>query len=315
MTTKPLSEILNTTYPLVQAPMSWLTDAKLVAAVSNAGGLGILGPNAGQTTPVHGMEKHIHLMRQQIRQTRELTTKAFGINIVIEDEPATHMWGMLKLAFEEQIKYYAVVGTPNLDVYRQIKAHDGIILARPLTPSVENAQLAERYGADVFIATGFDEGGDLPGSHWGTFTVVPAIVDAVNIPVLAAGGITDSRGVKAVMALGADGVYMGTRFLVTKESPAALEIKEKIIKSTYRDLVEMSADRRSINTVAAKDYYDEYQNGYHTQEVDDEISRNGGARPGMLEGDLDQGVIFVNTGIDTIKDVPSVKGLIERVMG
>lgn len=314
MTTKPLSEILKTTHPLVQAPMSWLTDAKLVAAVSNAGGLGILGPNAGQTEPVHGMEKHTQLMRQQIRQTRKLTAKSFGINIVLEDEPATHMWGMLKLAFEEQIKYYAVVGEPNQDVYRQIKSHGGIILARPLTPTVENARLAEQYGADIFVATGFDEGGDLPNNHWGTFTVVPAIVDVINIPVLAAGGITDNRGVKAAMALGADGVYLGTRFLATQESPAALDVKEKIINSTYKDLVEMSSDRRSINTVAAANYYDQYQNSRNTQGIDSEISKNGGARPGMLEGEHDKGVIFVNTGIDTIKDIPSVRDLVERLM-
>lgn len=312
--TNRITDILETKYPFVQAPMNWLTDANLVAAVANAGGLGIFGPNPGLTTMIHGIENHIEQMRQQIHQARKLTNKEFGINILVEDEPAIHMNGMLKVAFEENIHYFAVVGEPNQNVYHKIKEHGGIIIARPLTPTVQNAQLAEKFGADIFVATGYDEGGILPQNGQGTFTVVPMIVDAVNIPVLAAGGINDRRAVKAAMDLGATGVYVGSRLLVANEAPTASSTKEKIVNGHFSDMGLVSHDQRSLLNKPMQQLatnYQLYNDGIKNDEI---ISKAGGLLPGMRLGKIDTGVISTNTGIDLIKKQTSVQQIIKELM-
>lgn len=315
---KSIVEILKTKYPLIQAPMSWITDAKLVAAVSNAGGLGVLGPNAGQssvsTDPIETLER----MRAEINKTKSLTRNSFGINIILEGEEVDRknpfLEGLLRVSLEENIKYYITVGEINESVFNLIKQHNGVIIHRPLTPTVEKMKLAESLGVDVLVATGFDEGGVIPSRSWGTFTVVPVMADAVKIPVLAAGGINDQRGVRASFALGAQGVYIGTRFIATKESPAAEGVKVKIAQSGYDDMVEISGTQRSIKTKKALAYASEYTNQLNNGNMDKEIRLNGGLRPGMLEGNFENGIISVNTGIDLIKSIPTVSELIEKIM-
>lgn len=308
-----VTELLNTKYPVIQAPMSWNTDAKLVAAVSNAGGLGILGPNAGQTTLTTDPKETAERMRREIRKTSELTTNSFGLNIISSgaerDKDNPFFNELMKVAFEENIRYFAIVGETNKTLFDQIKDNNGVIIYRPITPTPQIMKEAENMGVDIVVATGIDEGGGLPSKAVGTFTVVPTMVDAVNIPVLATGGINDSRGVKAAFALGAEGVYIGTRFIATQEAPSAIETKKAIIESGHENMAYIGATLRSILTKKAELILRKNANNEDTSS--DVL---GGFRTGMLEGNLDEGIISVNTGIDIIKDIPSVEELIQRLL-
>lgn len=310
--------ILQTKYPLIQAPMSWMTDAKLVAAVSEAGGLGVLGLNAGQHDVTASPEETAERMRRQIQLVKSRTKKPFGINIVAPKpgqalKDAIFTDALLKMAYEENLSHFVVVGDAHEELFHEIKSHNGILIFRPSTPTIEQAHLAENFGADILVATGSDEGGELPEQEAGTFTIVPVIVDAVKIPVLAAGGINDRRGVKAAFALGADGVYIGTRFLVTDESPMAEEVKKYVLHSSFDDLVRVSAIRRSLKTAAALRYAEMYQMN-PAEDTEALIRRHGGMRPGMLEANFNQGIISVNIGLNMINEQTSVAKLIESLM-
>lgn len=312
-----ITKILGIKYPIVQAPMSWLTDARFVAAVSNAGGMGVIGPNPDLAKVGMNPTEATQHMDSVIKKVKKLTNKPFGINLVLsgkDDLENPFLTSLIKVAFENKVKYFFLVDGLNKKVFDLIKKHNGIVIYRPLTPSIELAKKAQTAGVDILVATGFDEGGDLPNDYWGTFTVVPAIVDAVDIPVLAAGGIVDKRGVRAAMELGAEGVYMGTRFLVTQESPMAETIKQAIVEATHDDLVVLSATRRSLKTPFALKLAQKYQKDKNTKEINNEIKKNGGLRPGMLEGNLEKGVVSINSGIDGIIDIPSVGELITSLI-
>ncbi|ACV75844.1 2-nitropropane dioxygenase NPD [Zymomonas mobilis subsp. mobilis NCIMB 11163] len=312
-----LSAILKIQYPLIQAPMSWITNADFVAAVSEAGGLGVLGPHAGYHTPPKDPQEILDRVRLEIRKVKSLTDKPFGLNLLLlKDDPLddfTKAW--LNIAFEEGVTHFVSVGNADNRVFNLIKEHDGIIIHRPLTASITNMREAESLGADVLVATGYDEGGMIPTRAIGTFTIVPTMVDAVDIPVMATGGINDRRGVKAAFALGAEGVYIGTRFIVTKENPASEITKKKIVESGCDDIEFVSPKQRSIRTQAADILGSLYLNKENTLDLDTEISRLGGVRPAMLEGKLDEGIISVNTGIDVIRSMPTVKELVIELLG
>ncbi|VTX91918.1 NAD(P)H-dependent flavin oxidoreductase [Fusobacterium periodonticum] len=304
-------KILGTKYPLIQAPMNWLTNAELVAAVSNSGGLGILGPNAGQRE-AYSPEVTYQKFREEIQKTKSITDKNFGINILLPINPFSE--ALLNAAIDEGVKYFATVGDADSIVFKKIKENNGVIIHRPLNPNSENMREAESLGVDLLVATGYDEGGVIPSQQIGTFSIVPAMVDSVSIPVLAAGGINDKRGVKAAFALGASGVYIGTRFLLTKESPMSNKVKEQILKSKNQDVLLVAKQQRSLNTKIAVMLESKYEDLATSNENMEIIRENGGIRSGMLEGDLENGIISLNTSIEIIKNIPSVKDLIEELM-
>lgn len=304
-------KILGTKYPLIQAPMNWLTNAELVAAVSNSGGLGILGPNAGQRE-AYSPEVTYQKFREEIQKTKSITDKNFGINILLPINPFSE--ALLNAAIDEGVKYFATVGDADSIVFKKIKENNGVIIHRPLNPNSENMREAESLGVDLLVVTGYDEGGVIPSQQIGTFSIVPAMVDSVSIPVLAAGGINDKRGVKAAFALGASGVYIGTRFLLTKESPMSNKVKEQILKSKNQDVLLVAKQQRSLNTKIAVMLESKYEDLATSNENMEIIRENGGIRSGMLEGDLENGIISLNTSIEIIKNIPSVKDLIEELM-
>ena len=304
-------KILGTKYPLIQAPMNWLTNAELVAAVSNSGGLGILGPNAGQRE-AYSPEVTYQKFREEIQKTKSITDKNFGINVLLPINPFSE--ALLNAAIDEGVKYFATVGDADSIVFKKIKENNGVIIHRPLNPNSENMREAESLGVDLLVATGYDEGGVIPSQQIGTFSIVPAMVDSVSIPVLAAGGINDKRGVKAAFALGASGVYIGTRFLLTKESPMSNKVKEQILKSKNQDVLLVAKQQRSLNTKIAVMLESKYEDLATSNENMEIIRENGGIRSGMLEGDLENGIISLNTSIEIIKNIPSVKDLIEELM-
>ncbi|HLR68162.1 MAG TPA: nitronate monooxygenase [Virgibacillus sp.] len=302
-------EILGMQYPIVQAAMNWITNANMVAAVSNAGGMGVLGPNAG--AKYNGSKKISteNRYRNELRKVKAKTDKNFAVNVILpkEGKDDTYAQTVIDVALEAGVKTFVSVGTVNKALFQKVKENHATLIHHELTPTPDAAKKAEETGADMIIATGYDEGGVIPQNRIGTFSIVPTIVDAVDIPVIAAGGINDIRGVRAAFALGAEGVYAGTRFIVSKECPASDITKQDIIRSKAHDLVFVSALQRSTPHKLALELEKNYENGTSSNE---EMS----LRPGMLEGKLDEGIVSVNTAIDMIQEVKSCEDIVKELM-
>ena len=210
-----ICELLGIEYPIFQGGMAWVAEHTLAAAVSNAGGLGII---AAANAPTE-------VVRDEIRKTKELTDKPFGVNIMLLSPYADEI---AKLVVEEGVKVVTTgAGTP--EKYFPMWKEAGVKII-PVIASVAYAKRMEKYGADAVIAEGCESGGHIGENT--TMTLVPQVVDAVSIPVLAAGGIADGRGFAAAMMLGADAVQIGTRFLVADECQIHENYKEKVIKET-----------------------------------------------------------------------------------
>lgn len=316
--TNRICEILGIRYPIVQGAMSWLTDAKLVAAVSNAGGLGMLGPHAGQTTNPHSNEEVVERMREQIRKVKALTDKPFAMPIVTSYDFSTVPM-MIDLVLEEKVPVVLlngfIEGAIDENTFATLKQAGVKIICRD--HRVEIAQKAEACGADIFVTTGFDEGGTVPDKVIGTFSSVSHIVDSVDIPVMVAGGIADVRGVRAALALGAEGVYLGTAFLATTESRMAENVKQMLVDSTADDLHlfrTLPAFYRSIPTPHSAKLVAMSEAGASREEIAKVMNGGVGMRKGMLEGNLDEGYISVGNGVTLIKQIRSVQALIEDLM-
>ncbi len=311
-----IPEILGIRYPVVQGAMSWMTDAAFVAAVSNAGGLGMLGPHAGQTANPTSNEEVIERMRAEIRKVKSLTGKPFAVPVMISENPALIV-PMRDLIIEERVPVVLINVVLDTDLFRAFKDAGIKIIYRALNPTVESAREAERLGADVVVATGFDEGGTLPGKEIGTFAVTTHIAQAVGIPVMSAGGIADLAGVRACFALGAEGVYIGTAFLATHENRMAANVKQMLVDCSADDLLLFRTNPayyRSLPTELAKKMYEISENGGSRNETAKLMQGTVGMRKGMLEGDLAGGYISVGNGITQIKEIRSVQALIDDLM-
>ena len=209
-----ITELLGIEYPIIQGGMAWVAEYHLAAAVANAGGLGLIG--AASAPP--------EVVREQIRKAKELTDKPFGVNIMLLNPNADEV---AKIVVEEGIKV-VTTGAGNPAKYMEMWKAAGVKVI-PVVASVGLAKLMERAGADAVVAEGMESGGHI-GSIT-TMSLVPQVVDAVSIPVIAAGGIADGRGIAAAMMLGAQGVQIGTRFVVAKESIVHPAYKEKVVKA------------------------------------------------------------------------------------
>lgn len=208
-----ITEILEIEYPIFQGGMAWIADASLAAAVSNAGGLGII-TGAAPTEWV----------REEVRKAKKLTNKPFGVNIMLMMENAEEI---AKLVCEENVKV-VTTGAGSPGKYMEMWKSNGIKVI-PVVASVALAKRMEKSGADAIIAEGTESGGHV--GQLTTMALVPQVVDSVNIPVIAAGGIADGRGIVASFALGAEGIQVGTRFLVAKECTVHENYKDKVIKA------------------------------------------------------------------------------------
>jgi len=230
-----LCQLLGIEYPIIQAPMNWITGADLAAAVSNAGGLGTLGPNAGATAVTRDVVETGERLRHQIRKVKSLTDKPFAVNFPIGYEESDQPEGgrkfceqCVKVGLEEGIHVAVTsVGPPNV-ITQTLKDAGVKVLHAVSTPY--QAKKAEQMGVDGVICEGFEGGGHKALTELTTMTMIPMVADAVKIPIIAAGGIADARGLVAALALGADGVYMGTRFIATKECDAHPRVKEAVVR-------------------------------------------------------------------------------------
>ncbi|MBO0565809.1 enoyl-[acyl-carrier-protein] reductase FabK [Clostridium botulinum] len=207
------SHMVGIKYPIIQGGMAWIADSSLAAAVSNAGGLGIITGNAP-----------VEWVRQEIRKTKELTDKPFGVNIMLLSETADEI---AQIVCDEGVKV-VTTGAGNPGKYIKKVEEHGIIVI-PVVPSVALAKRMEKSGVDAIIAEGCESGGHV--GELTTMALIPQVVDAVDIPVIAAGGIGDGRGIAASFMLGADAVQVGTRFLVAKECTVHQNYKNKVMKA------------------------------------------------------------------------------------
>ena len=208
-----ITELLNIKYPIIQGGMAWIADASLAVGVSEAGGLGIIS-GVGPT----------EVVRAQIRKAKELTDKPFGVNVMLMQDNADEI---AHLVCGEKVPV-VTTGAGSPGKYIEMWKSHGIKVI-PVVPSVAIAKRMEKFGADAVIAEGMESGGHIGQTT--TMSLVPQVVDAVNIPVIAAGGIGDGRGIAASFMLGAVGVQMGTRFLVSNECNVHKNYKEKVLKA------------------------------------------------------------------------------------
>ena len=235
-----ICELLEIRYPIIQAPMNWVSGADLVAAVSNAGGLGTLGPNAGSTDITVDVELTGERIRAQIRKIKSLTNAPFAVNIVAGfGEALIYSKKVVEVVIEEQVPV-AVVSVGRPETYTQILKDAGIKVMHAIS-TVRHGIKAQEAGVDAVICEGFEAGGHKGFTELTTFVLTPMVADAVSIPVVAGGGIGDARGVLAAMVLGADGIYMGTRFMATRESASHSSVKEAIVRS--RDVCTVSVPK------------------------------------------------------------------------
>lgn len=314
-------DILGIEKPIVQGPTFWLTDGKYVGAVSKAGGLGVLGFNAGQKESVYTVEETVANMLREVKTVKGITDRPFGINIgPVEPEKDKFTTPMLDMMRDEGI-HVAVWASMSFDPYWVKACHDrGVkIIYRAQTPTAADTERAIEAGVDIIVATGFDEGGTVPSKAVGTFSAVPMIVDAAKgrVPVLACGGIADERTAKAAFALGAEGLFVGTAFLLSEESIVAGNIKELAVKSDADDLLlyrTVPAYYRSLPGELPNRLLEMSRAGASEEEIYREQRAYDGMRNGMLFGDLSSGFASFGLGISLIHKIEPVSAIMDRLM-
>ena len=273
-----ITELLNIEYPIIQGGMAWVADYHLAAAVSEAGGMGLIG--AG------GMPAE--LVREQIRKGKELTDKPFGVNIMLMNPEADQI---AKVVVEEGIQV-VTTGAGNPSKYMEMWKAAGIKVI-PVVASVAMAYMMEKAGADAVVAEGMESGGHI-GSLT-TMALVPQVVDRVSIPVIAAGGIADGRGFAAAMMLGAQGVQIGTRFVVSTEAEVHENYKKTVVKAKDIDstVTGMSTGHpvRGLRNKMTKEYQRLEKEGADFMEL--EKLTLGALRKAVVDGDVVNGIVMV----------------------
>lgn len=292
-------EMLGIEYPIFQGAMAWISNASLAAAVSDAGGLGII---AGGTAPVD-------FIRREVRKAKEITSKPIGVNIMLL---SPHADEMAKMVCEEGIKVVTTgAGTPGKYMDRW-KAHN--IKVIPVVPSVAIAKRMVRSGADAVVAEGTEAGGHV--GELTTMVLVPQIADAVDVPVIAAGGIGDGRGVAAAFMLGAEAVQVGTRFLTAYECTVHDNYKQKVLNA--KDIDTVVTGRRTGHPVRVlknklSRSFIELDNTGASPEEYERLGAGALARA-VIEGDMDSGSIMAGQIAAIINKEQSCKDIILELM-
>ncbi len=294
-----VTKLLGIEYPIIQGGMAWVAEYHLAAGVSNAGGLGLIGAASAPAEWV----------REQIREAKKLTDKPFGVNIMLMSPYADEV---AKVVAEEGVKV-VTTGAGNPEKYMKMWKEAGVKVI-PVVASVALARRMERCGADALVAEGCEAGGHIGENT--TMVLVPQIVDAVKIPVIAAGGVADGRGVAAAFMLGAKGVQMGTHFVATKESVVHDNYKQAIIKA--RDIDSRVTGRttghpiRVLRNQMVKQYLELENSGASFEEL--EHLTLGGLRKAVVEGDVVNGSVMAGQSAAMVKEILSCEELIQKLV-
>ena len=294
-----ITELLHIEHPIIQGGMAWVAEHNLAAGVSNAGGFGLIG---AANAPAD-------VVREEIRKAKELTDKPFGVNIMLL---SPHAEEVAKVVAEEGV-FAVTTGAGNPEKYLDMWKDAGIKVI-PVVASVALAKRMERYGADAVVAEGMEAGGHI--GQQTTMTLVPQVADAVNIPVIAAGGVGDGRGFAAVMMLGAEGVQMGTRFVVSEESIVHDNYKERLIKAKDIDSVVTGMTTghpvRSLRNKMTREYTKKEQEGATFEEL--EYLTLGSLRNAVMDGDVINGTVMAGQIAGLISKRQSCKEMVEEIM-
>ncbi len=307
-----LCELLGIEYPIIQAPMGRICGPELVAAVSNAGALGTISINAGAKTrdDTKDIEAVVKLMRTQIRETRSLTSKPFAHNLVVgsgRQRPFNER--TFQVALEERIPV-AVVSAGPPDIYTQRLKEIGAIVLHVIG-SVEHAKKAEAAGVDGVICVGYEAGGHISPEELTLFVLVPQVADAVKIPVIAGGGISDARGAVAAFSLGAEAIYLGTRFLATHECAAHPALKQAVVKAIDTDTIAYGRKtfiQRGLKNEYSRKYIELESAGASFEELRD-LERSRGS-----DEDIDHGPAGCGAGAGMIKEIVSAAEVVRNIM-
>ncbi len=294
-----ITELLGIEEPIIQGGMAWVAEYHLAAAVSEAGGFGIIG--AASAPP--------EVVREQIHKVRELTDKPFGVNVMLMSPSAPEV---AKVAAEEKVKA-VTTGAGNPAAYMEMWKEAGIRVI-PVVASVAMARMMEKAGADAVVAEGTESGGHIGSAT--TMTLVPQVADAVKIPVIAAGGIGDGRGFAAALMLGAKAVQMGTRFIVAKESIVHANYKERVIKA--KDIDSEVTGRstghpiRVLRNKMTREYLRMEAEGVGLEEL--EMLTLGSLRKAVMEGDVVNGSLMAGQIAGMVKKEQTCREIIEEIM-
>ena len=298
-----LCDMLEIEHPIIQGGMAWVATAELAAAVSNAGGLGIIGAGSMPAS----------LLREEIRKARDLTDKPFGVNLMLLQP---HIKELVEVVLEEKVPV-VTTGAGNPGPFIPALKENGTRVL-PVVPSVALAKRVERQGADAVIAEGTEAGG-----HVGSLTtmvLVPQVVDAVKVPVVAAGGIADGRGLVAALALGAEGVQMGTRFVCSVECTVHEKYKEALLKAGDRSTIvtgqSIGAPVRVIKNKLTRLYEQwerDFLEGRRTKEEIEELGI-GRLRRAARDGDVEEGSVMAGQVAGMIDEIKPVKEIIEDIL-
>ena len=294
-----ITELLGIKYPILQGGLAWASDAKLAAAVSNAGGAGIIG--AGGRTG--------EWLREEILKAKSLTDKPFGVNVVLQ---APNVDELIDIVCNDKVAFVTLgAGNPVPHFEKLKKAGVKII---PVVPSIKLAQRVEEKGADAFVMEGMEAGG-----HIGTITTMALlcnIIPRVNIPAIAAGGISTGRAMAAAMLMGASGVQMGSVFLLTEECPAHPAFKQKIIEATDTDSVVTGFSRghgvRGLKNQFTEKFLAKETSGAPQDELNDLAT--GTNRKASVEGDTENGLVQVGQSLGVLNEIKTCKQAIEDIV-
>ena len=294
-----ITELLGIEYPIIQGGMAWVAESHLAAAVSAAGGLGLIG---GANAPAE-------VIRNYIREVKAVTDKPFGVNVMLMSPYADEV---AKVIVEEGVKV-VTTGAGNPEKYMEMwKAAD--IKVIPVVASVALAKRMERYGADAVVAEGTESGGHIGEAT--TMTLVPQVVDAVSIPVIAAGGIGDGRGIAAAFMLGAEAVQMGTRFLVAKECTVHQNYKDRVLKAKDIDSTVTGRTHghpvRCLRNQMTREYVKLENEGKSFEEL--EYLTLGTLRKAVQEGDVTNGTVMAGQIAGMVSKEQTCKEMIDEMM-
>ena len=294
-----VTELLNIEYPVIQGGMAWVGTAELAAAVSEAGGLGIIGAGGA---PASWVEEQIH-------KVKEKTDKPFGVNLMLLNPEAD---AIAELLVKEEVKV-VTTGAGNPEKYMEEWKKAGVRVI-PVVASTALAKRMEKAGADAVIAEGTESGGHIGETT--TMALVPQVVDAVNIPVIAAGGIGDGRGVCAAFMLGAEAVQMGTRFVVAKESNVHQNYKDRVIAAKDIDSVVTGRSTghpvRSLRNSMTREYLDMEKEGVEFEKL--ERLTLGTLRNAVVDGDVKQGTVMAGQIAGLVNKEQTCEEIIKELM-
>ena len=296
-----ITQLFNVKYPIVQGGMVWVSGWKLASAVSNAGGLGLIG--AGSMYP--------EVLREHIQKCKRATDKPFGVNVPML---YPEIEKIMDIIIEEGVKIvFTSAGNPK--TWTSSLKDKGITVVHVVS-SVKFALKAESAGVDAVVCEGFEAGGHNGREETTTFTLIPMVKEHLSIPVIAAGGIATGRGMLAALVLGADGIQIGSRFAATEESSAHKNFKNIIIDTKDGDTHLTLKELAPVRLVKNK-FYNEVQELYKKKPTKEEIQRLLGkarAKKGMFEGDLDEGELEIGQIAGLIHEIKPVKAVLDEII-